>query len=115
MRKKSEDPLEDVCICGHTKDSHMCTDPGCQYFGQHTEYCPYPTCDCRDYLAVEERFPSVTQATKGIDTDLARHESVDAETRQTSFADIRAAYEDRYDRKWFSDLPRGIQRRWRNR
>lgn len=115
MNKKPENLLEDVCICTHTYESHVCEDPGCQYFGNHTEHCLYPECDCTDYLNVEDRFPSVKQATMHIHTDLERHESVDTEYRETSFSDIRAAYEDRYGKKWFSDLPRGLQRRWRGR
>lgn len=110
MNKRSHDLDADTCICGHLTDSHTCDRPNCIRLGQHTEHCRYPDCDCNDFLSLLDRWPSAKQANKHIRTDIVRHSSVDMNVRGVEMSDVRAAYQDRYGRKWFDDRPR-----WRSR
>lgn len=106
MNKRSTELDTDLCICGHYEDGHTCVRSNCPRLGLHTEECRYPECDCADFLPLVDRYPSA----KNVRIDLDRHESVDMSVRATDMSDIRAAYTDRYGKKWFDDRPR-----WRSR
>lgn len=86
----------DTCACGHDGWSHLCDWEMCARIGTHTERCG--KCDCPDFLPLSRA--SAKQATLGIETDVVRHNSVDADVREVDVSDIKAAYRDEKDEEW---------------